>query len=158
MSCLTLPSCCLYKCTVGKCAYSSSFVYNSLTRRGCWRVLEGCFVFFAKSLGLATMLLNVFLPITVITQTLEKVRRKNISGWTQSAAAQGHAHTHAIKTSPVLIFRGLSVGLPLLNPIRETQGINGSIKGFSKSLWRSTLKTSQLKKCNQSISLDLWSI
>lgn len=83
-----------------------------------------------------------FLPITFITQTTLWKWDGNISRWTQSATTRIQIHTQACyKTSPMLIFTGLSVGLPLQNPIRETC----SIKGLRKSLRRSTKNMSALE-------------
>lgn len=58
------------------------------------------------------------------------------------------------KTSPTLIFTGLSVSLHLQNPIRETC----SIKSFKKSLWRSTKNISVLEVPSVGflISLTYW--
>ena len=47
VSCLTLLGCCLYKCTVGKCEYSSAFVFHLIGMWVCWCVEEG-FFFLAK--------------------------------------------------------------------------------------------------------------
>lgn len=147
MSCLTLQRCCLYKCTVGKCAYSSAFVYNSLTRRSVDVLKRAVVFFFAKSLGLAAML-YVFICLSLsLHKHLQhcESEMENISRWTQSATAHVHIHTQACyKTSPMLIFTGLSVSLPLQNPIRETCCIKGSIKGFRKSLRRSAKNMSAL--------------
>lgn len=109
----------------------------------CQRVKEGCF-FFAKSLGLAAML-SVFICLSLSlhkhSQHGER-EMENIGRWTQSATTRVNIHTQACyKTFSMLIFTGPSVSLPLRNPIRETC----SIKGFRKSLRRSTRNMSALE-------------
>lgn len=57
---------------------------------------------------------------------------ENFSRWSQSATAHVHILTQACKTSHMLIFTGLSGGLPLRNSIRETSCVYSSIKSLRK--------------------------
>ena len=61
--------------------------------------------------------------------------KENISRWTQTVTIHVQIHTQfCYETTSVVIFTGLSLSLPLQNPIREMYCIKGSIKGFKISL------------------------
>lgn len=80
---------------------------------------------------------------------------ENFSRWSQSVTAHVHILTQARQTSHMLIFTGLSGGLPLTNPIRETSCVYSSIKSLRKLIQRPR-KTCQLHKCCWTVSSDAW--
>lgn len=113
MSCLTLLRCCLCKCTVGKCAYSSAFVYNSLARlsvdvlrravSSLSRVLDlqQCYKFPPLSLH------KHFISTTYTT--VAKVRWKlSAGGHNQQPHMYSFTHGHPIRPPTLNIYRTVS--------------------------------------------------